>query len=61
MSALRCKIFRERKSSELEAEINEWLSVSEEITIVQITHSEDTQYGTVIIFYTKKLEMIGVK
>jgi hypothetical protein len=59
--AIKCKIFRERKSLDLEAEINEWLSNNEDITIAQITHSEDTQYGTVIIFYTRKLEMTGVK
>lgn len=59
--ALRCKIFRERKSADLESEINIWLSNNEDITIAQITHSEDTQYGTVLIFYTKKLGMVGVK
>ena len=59
--SIRCKIFRERKSSELESAINVWLDDNDGVTIVQITHSEDAQYGTVIIFYTKKLEMVGVK
>jgi hypothetical protein len=61
MSTLRCKIFRERSSGDLEGLINDWLEVNDGVTIVQIAHSEDTQYGTVIIFYTRKLEMTGVK
>ena len=59
--ALQCKMFRERKSSELESKINEWFLANEDITIAHITHSEDSQFGNVIIFYSRKMEFEKVK
>jgi hypothetical protein len=59
--ALRCKIFREFKASELENSINNWLESNDDIVISQVTHSEDDRWGTVIIFYARKLEFEKVK
>lgn len=58
---LRCKVFREKSSGILELQINDWLESNEDITIAHITHSEDDQYWNVIIFYTRKLDMLTVK
>lgn len=59
--ALQCKVFRERSSLTLQKAINDWFLLNEDITIAHITHSEDDQYGNVIIFYTRKLEFDKVK
>jgi hypothetical protein len=58
---LRCKIFRKVKVSDLETEINNWLESNDDVVISQVTHSEDDQWGTVIIFYSRKLEYVKVK